>query len=115
VAWQGQVEDHVAMLTDLATAFGDDSEQVNRYISTQTAQATAFAEAIKPLMQASGTSRGGDDAQSAWDQIETKAKQLKEQQPTLTIEQARVKVLNDNPALRNQYRAETRSTSTVED
>jgi hypothetical protein len=108
VAWSGQVEDHVAMLTDLATAFGDDSEQVTRYISTQTAQATAFAEATKPLMQASGTSRGGDEAQDAWSQIDAKAKALREQKPELTIEQARVQVLSQNPELRIQYRAESR-------
>lgn len=113
--WQGDVEQHVAMLTDLAGAFGDESDQVNRYIAQQTAQATAFAEATKPLMQASGTSKGGDTAQTAWDQVEAKAKALCEANPKLTIEQARVQVFSQNPELRNQYRAENRSVTTLED
>lgn len=115
IAWHGDVEGHVAMLTDLAQAFGDESEQVTRYIDQQTAQATAFAEAVKPLMQAEGTNRGGDSAQTAWDEVEVKAKALREAEPTMTIEQARVRVLNENPELRNRNRAESRSAITLED
>lgn len=71
--WFGDVADHVAMLTDLAASFGEDSEQVTRYIATNTKYATSVADA--GLFSAKGTGEGGETTgKTAWDQVQEKAR-----------------------------------------
>jgi 2'-5' RNA ligase len=107
-AWQGGADKHVPFLTKLAEKFGDDSEEVAEYIDMQKSQATAFAEAMKPLLTATGTSRGGDEAGSALGLIEAEAAKLMEADSKLTREQAIDKVYSSNPKLKEAYRAERR-------
>jgi 2'-5' RNA ligase len=72
--WFGDAGEHVAMLNDLAATFGEDSEQVKRYIKTNTEHAKSVAQS--GLFSAAGTSAGGDgDAgKSAWQRVEEQAK-----------------------------------------
>jgi 2'-5' RNA ligase len=72
--WFGDLPGHVAMLNDLAQAFGEDSEQVTRYITTNTEQAKQVA--ASGLFSATGTGAGGDGdaAKTALEQIDAKAR-----------------------------------------
>ncbi len=112
--WRGDVDRHVAHMTQLAEAFGDESQVLKDYIADRTADALAFAEAAKTLTKPIGISRGGDHVGTAWEQIDAKAKEYAEAN-NVTIEQARVKVMESNPDLMRQYTSERRVVRTEEE
>ena len=107
VAWRGDAQRHVAHMTRLAEAFGDESPELKDYIADRTADAVAFAEAVKPLMTAAGTSREGDGGPTAEEQIRQRAQTLRESEPALTEAQAVAKAYEQAPAdLKRAYRAQ---------
>lgn len=109
--WFGDLSGHVAMLNDLAQAFGEDSEQVKRYITTNTEQAKQVASS--GLFSATGTSAGGDaGGKTALDQISDKARAFAEAN-NVTFEQAFAKVLESDRTLANAYAKERRRSADV--
>jgi len=112
--WRGDVERHVAHMTQLAEAFGDESQVLKDYIDDRKADAIAFAEGIDKLTKPIGTSRGGDHVGSAWEQIDAKAKEFAETKG-VTIEQARVEIMKTHPELKRQYDSERHSVRTEEE
>jgi 2'-5' RNA ligase len=101
--WRGDVDRHVAHMTQLAEAFGDDSQMLKDYIADRTADAMAFAEATKDLLKPIGTGRGGDDAPTALERIDQMAKELAEKEG-ITFHEARAKVADQNPKLFTEAR-----------
>jgi 2'-5' RNA ligase len=101
--WFGEVANHVEVLNTFAQTFGEDSPQFKAYVTQQQAVAAQIAtsEAFREL----GSDASGRP-ESAWAQIERKASELRAAEPTLSIEQATAKALEQNPALYRQYQAE---------
>lgn len=104
VPWVGDIKGHVEMLTDLAKAFGEESEQVKRYIATNRAQAEQSATA--DLFREFGTSRSGDNTGQA--RIDAATDEAMKANPNLSREQAEAQVLSERPDLYAQYLRERR-------
>jgi hypothetical protein len=102
--WFGEVVKHVSLLETLADTFdGEDSEQFKGYVQQQRAMAELLRESA--LFREVGTDASGRPP-SAWSKIEQQAKTLREQDRTLTHEQAISRVIASEPQLYNEYRAE---------
>ena len=101
--WHGDIAVHVGLMRDLAETFGEDSEQVKRYVAVQTASANALRES--PLLRATGTGRGNDaPAVSAADETAKRVALLREANPTLSVADAQRRVFSEDPALYERSR-----------
>lgn len=96
-AYVGSVEEHVGTLRDLASAFGEDSEQVRRYMTTQRSIAT---QAKQSSLFAEIGSRGAPDPGSPDGQLMRFADELRATNPALTKDQAIAQVYEQHPELR---------------
>lgn len=102
--WSGDKEAHVLLLSRLTEAFGEESEEVAKYIELQSAHSAQTSES--QLFEEIGTSAepSGD---TALERLESKARKLAEDSD-MTMAQAWDKVLALNPELYNEYRQERR-------
>jgi signal peptide peptidase SppA len=101
----GGGEKDVTFLTSLATAFGEDSQQVKDYVTDKKAT-KAQLEAAGFFKEIGSESDSGN--QSAAAQLEAMAKKLQADDPKLSYAAAYAQVMNTNPALYDQYKAESR-------
>lgn len=102
-AWVGETEKHVAHLNKLASAFGEDSEEVAHYISLNRAHAEQMRQsALFREMGSNDTVR----ASSAYAEVEKRAKARQEADPKLSFAEAVAAVATADPQLYAAYRAE---------
>lgn len=106
--WPGAVDAHVAMLTSLAEAFGEDSEQFRQYVAVNRA-AAARDELTKPI----GSGGDGNGTASAYSQLEAKAAALVAERG-LTKAKAFVEAERLHPDLARQVIRERRSNVVME-
>ncbi len=99
--WLGDVEQHVAMLCDLAETFGTDSERVRQYIDQNRAHAERMK--VSDLFRKFGTGLAPEGSIQA--KIDAAASQLMSQRPELSRPQAVTEVLKQNPQLYADYNA----------
>jgi capsid assembly protease len=100
----GGAED-LTFLTKLAGAFGEDSEEVKKYVTDK--KATAEQLKASGFFKELGADASGD-GNSAAAQLEAKAKALQATDPKLSYAAAYAQVMDINPALYDQYKAESR-------
>jgi hypothetical protein len=104
--WFGETEQHVRLLEDLVSAFGEDGEPVTTYM----AQQDALAEQLRAsrLFAEIGSHQPGRDTAhgEAWAKIEALARQYLEHDPSLTYAQAIARVHEREPELVKAYREE---------
>lgn len=104
--WFGEAGQHLAMLELLAKTYGEDSAELKAYVTQQRALAEQLHTSA--LFQEIGGS--GDGATGgAWQKVQAEAKKLTERDPKLTQEQAIARVLDEQPQLYAEYRAEERA------
>lgn len=98
--WYGAHADHLLVLQALT----EGSPAWEAYGRIQNASAATIKQGGLFVVQGADTAPVSNA--DAWGQIEARAKALKAQQPTLSIEQAIAKVVEENPDLYAAYRAE---------
>ncbi|MGC2239123.1 MAG: S49 family peptidase [Pyrinomonadaceae bacterium] len=98
----GKTDDHVALLTDLSSAFGRDSAQVKNYITQQTAL-TAQLEESALFGESGKTGATGNDS-SPLAQLNAKAAEIITRDKT-TKAKAFSTACSENPALYDAYTA----------
>lgn len=101
--WVGDKDGHIRMLKSIKRQFGETSEQFKFYIETNRAIAAQLEAG--DLLKEFGRG-GGDDANSAWDKACAMANEKRTKNPSLTIEQARDLVFQENKGLYTQYLTE---------
>lgn len=103
-SWIGNKETHVSLLTSLAEAFGEESDEMAKYVEQQ----KALAEQAKTshLFAEMGTSAESVPL-SAAGQLEAKARKLAEE-TGITYPKAYEQVVVANPQLYTEYRTERR-------
>lgn len=109
IAGPSGLEGKVQMLMDLAEKFGEGSAIVRQYIDEN--RAAAAQQKQSNLFKELGTSRGSEGT-SAYDRVDSQAKELARQNPGKTHEQAFNEVLNSNPSLRAELARERRQERT---
>lgn len=106
--WFGDVAAHVQHLKDLTRAFGEDSPQVQHYITTQNEHAAQMAGSA--AFSSTGESHEpftGPTQDEVEKRILAKQREATERGQTLTYEQAMNQVFSDDPRLYNEHRRQT--------
>lgn len=102
--WVGNPEEQVGFLMKLAqVSGGKDSEMVQQYIAQQRAVAAQAQESV--LLAEVGTAGAKVSGSGVKERLEAAAKVYVERD-RLTMDQAMVKAMSDNPDLRDQFYAE---------
>lgn len=104
-AYSGDIPDIVRMFCSLAERYGEKSWEVEHYKTLN----RAHAEQIKAgsLFRELGTGRGGEQTQTAYDQIDAMARELAKDKG-ITHQQAFAQVLEHNDELRAAHARERR-------
>lgn len=104
-AWFGEPDKHVAFLNDLAEKFGEDSEQVTHYITTNRAHAEQLSKSELFKEIGSGAQPG---ATTALGELNKRAAALVQAKPELTKEMAFTEVIQsaEGRKLYAQHQAE---------
>jgi hypothetical protein len=92
--WYGEQEKHVNMLTKLAEAFGEDSDEFKGYIEGQNATAEQLAKS--ELFKEVGDGEKGGNATDA-DKVHTLAEKRAEEKK-ISLADALTEVMNENPS-----------------
>lgn len=104
--WAGEVAKNVSVLETLADAAGEDSETFKDFVAQQ--RATAAQLAKSGLFSEIGSGQGGSaGVTTAWGRIEAEARKIAADEK-VSFEQATDLVLQRNPSLYAEYRAELR-------
>lgn len=104
--WAGEVAKNVSVLEALADAAGEDSETFRDFVAQQ--RATAAQLAKSGLFTEIGSGQGGGaGVTTAWGRIEVEARKIAADEK-VSFEQATDLVLQRNPSLYAEYRAELR-------
>lgn len=103
--WFGEPAPHVSVLETLADTFGEDSAQFRAYVTQQRATAEALRQSA--VFTEFGSDASGGE-QSAWGQIQAKAKSLRERDASLSEAAAIAQVAELEPRLYREYVAEQR-------
>lgn len=103
IRWNGNAEEQIAFLTKLADATGGrESEMVKQYVTQQRQLANQLTESA--LLSEYGVTGGvpgnGMDAKT---RLEQEARQLMEGDRGLSIDQAMVRVMSEQPTLREEF------------
>lgn len=108
VAWFGEVEKNVGILTKMANAFGEDAAEVRDFITQQRAVAEQMASsAVFTTFGRTGraASETGPGSSGVVARVDAQARSYQEKHPNVTIEAARVEVLRGDPRLFTEYDA----------
>ncbi len=105
--WAGEVAKNVAVLETLADAVGEDSETFRDYLAQQRATAAQLAKSGLFSEIGSAGQGGGTGSTSVWGRIEVAARKIATDEK-VSVEQATDLVLQRNPSLYAEYRAEQR-------
>lgn len=108
--WFGEVDKHVPFMEKLASAFGEDSDELKQYIENQRAHAAQLSEAAVFSAPQGRSSAGGGDG-SALAKIEGMAAALVKDNPKLSMAEAisEVALRPENAQLYKSYTEELRS------
>jgi hypothetical protein len=100
--WHGDTAGHLTMLELCATDGGEGGPAFIAYVSLQ----AGIAETLRQnkVFSTVGSDRAGEG--SAWATVESRAKLLVSAQPSLTIEKARIQVIEADGDLYRRYEAE---------
>lgn len=102
--WHGETAAHLTMLELCAASGGEPGPAFTAYVAQQ--RATAEAMRQSKVFSTVGSDRAGEG--SAWATVESRAKTLMGTQPGLTIEAARVQVIEADGDLYRRYEEERR-------
>ena len=103
--FMGEREKHISFMEKIAVAFGEDSDEFKHYVEDQTAHAEQIRKS--DLFSEHG-SDGEGKGNSAEAQLDALAKERMKADSKLTYAQAYSEALEANPAIYEQYKAETR-------
>lgn len=105
--WVGGTDTHLSLLEQMAAQFGEDSDTFKQYVEMQRKNAATIKQsAVFTEFGRTGTYQSETSAAA---EIDKAAKVFTDADPKMTLEQARVRVLEGNPALYERYERERTS------
>jgi len=107
--WVGDVEGHVSHLKKLASAFGEDSEEVRYFVTTQQQHAEAIRQVpgFAPVGSSEVPAAGQSSADIAHTRAETKMREATERGETLDYGKALEQVFSEDAQLFGEHQRES--------
>jgi len=100
--WLGDVAKHVKVMRGLTEAFGEDAEELSKYVAQQ--QAVAAQVKDSELFKELGSDKTASKAKSASEELDALTKEYMKSATDLTYAQAYAEVLERNPAVYQRHR-----------